>query len=219
MTSLTFIEERFPTDISYGATGGPQFSTDIVATGAGYEQRNANWQMPLARYNLAHGVKTEVQLLTLISFFRACQGRAIGFRFKDWMDYRVVNQAIGIGDDKTSTFPLYATYQVAKLQIKRRIYKIVPDTFTLRTTFRQYGPTEYKVDYEQGVVSLYYALDADVQLFASFEFDIPARFDTDHLTATMDNFGLNSWHNIPIVEIRTSYNYDSCSSDHMQCQG
>jgi hypothetical protein len=35
-----FHEVRFPDSIAYGATGGPEFATTVVATGAGHEKRN-----------------------------------------------------------------------------------------------------------------------------------------------------------------------------------
>jgi uncharacterized protein (TIGR02217 family) len=38
-----FHEVRFPDNIAYGATGGPEFATTVVATGAGHEKRNVNW--------------------------------------------------------------------------------------------------------------------------------------------------------------------------------
>lgn len=34
---MSFEEIQFPTDISYGATGGPMFLTDVVATVSGHE--------------------------------------------------------------------------------------------------------------------------------------------------------------------------------------
>ena len=41
MTS--FHDGRFPDNIAYGATGGPEFATTGVVTGAGHEQPNVNW--------------------------------------------------------------------------------------------------------------------------------------------------------------------------------
>jgi len=79
---MAFIEVRFPTDIAYGSVGGPQYFTDIVITQSGYEQRNANWSQARVQYNVAHGVKTQSQLDTLIAFFRARKGRADGFRLR-----------------------------------------------------------------------------------------------------------------------------------------
>lgn len=68
---MAFIEVRFPTDIAYGSAGGPEYSTDIVITQGGYEQRNSNRSQARARYNVAHGIKSQEQLSTLIAFFRA----------------------------------------------------------------------------------------------------------------------------------------------------
>ena len=39
----SFHEIRFPDNIAYGATGGPEFATTVVATGSGHEKRNVNW--------------------------------------------------------------------------------------------------------------------------------------------------------------------------------
>lgn len=85
---MSFLETpRFPTGISYGATGGPGYNTDVVVINSGYEQRNANWAASRATYDVTHGVKTKDDTDTLIAFFRNCKGRAHGFRFKDWADF------------------------------------------------------------------------------------------------------------------------------------
>ncbi|MBY0355033.1 MAG: DUF2460 domain-containing protein, partial [Rickettsiales bacterium] len=75
---MSFVEIQFPADISYGSSGGPTFSTDVIEAFSGFEQRNINWSAARARYNVAHGVKTQSQLDELIAFFRARQGKAIG---------------------------------------------------------------------------------------------------------------------------------------------
>ena len=83
-----FHEVRFPDNIAYGATGGPEFATTVVVTGAGHEQRNVNWAEARGRWDVASGLKNQQQLDELIVFFRARKGRAYGFRFKDWTDYK-----------------------------------------------------------------------------------------------------------------------------------
>lgn len=81
---MSFTEIRFPENISYGSTGGPEFSTDVVTTHNGCEQRNINWSRARARYNIAYGVRSSEQLTELITFFHARKGKAIGFRFNDF---------------------------------------------------------------------------------------------------------------------------------------
>ncbi|RME61845.1 MAG: TIGR02217 family protein, partial [Alphaproteobacteria bacterium] len=57
-----FHDVRFPTDISFGSSGGPGFSTSIVETASGVEQRNANWAAARARYDVGTGIRGEDDL-------------------------------------------------------------------------------------------------------------------------------------------------------------
>ena len=85
---MAFIESpRFPDNISRGASGGPSYQTDVVVVSSGHEQRNITWPLGRARYDVAHGIRTQAQMDVLIAFFRSMKGRAHGFRFKDWNDF------------------------------------------------------------------------------------------------------------------------------------
>ena len=37
---------------------------------------------------------------------------------------------------------------------------------------------------------------------ADLEFDVPVRFDTDHMAVTIETFRLHRWQQIPLVELR-----------------
>jgi uncharacterized protein (TIGR02217 family) len=41
-----------------------------------------------------------------------------------------------------------------------------------------------------------------VKVTADFDFDVPVRFDTDHMAVIIESYGLHSWQQIPIVQIR-----------------
>jgi len=198
---MAFIETRFPTDIAYGSAGGPQYSTDVVITQSGYEQRNANWSQARAEYNVAHGVKTQAQLDTLIAFFRARKGRADGFRFKDWTDYQITAQAIGTGNGSNKIFQLVKTYVNGGITETRTIKKPVSGTVNiyLNAVLQNSG---YTLDTTTGLLTFTTAPGNGVAVTADFQFDVPVRFDTDRLAATVDSYGSRSWHDIPIVEIR-----------------
>lgn len=198
---MAFAEVRFPTDIAFGSTGGPEYSTDIVITQGGYEQRNINWSQARARYNVAHGVKTQMQLDILIAFFRARKGRADGFRFKDWTDYQAVNQLIGTGDDTTTVFQLQKHYTSGESET-RIITKPVAGSITIYLDDVPESGSNYTADTTNGQIIFNTAPAAGTIITADFEFDVPARFDTDRLSATLDTYGSHSWHDIPIVEIR-----------------
>jgi uncharacterized protein (TIGR02217 family) len=198
---MAFVETQFPVDIAYGSGGGPEYSTDIVITQSGYEQRNSNWSEARARYNVAHGVKTQTQLDTLIAFFRARKGRAHGFRFKDWTDYQVTGQVIGTGDGSTSQFQLIKTYVDAGIIETRTITKPVAGSVKLYLdTVEQVSGVS--VDTTTGIVTFTTAPTSGVSITADFEFDVPVRFDTDRLSASLDDYGAQSWQNIPLVELR-----------------
>lgn len=92
---MAFDEVQFPTDISRGSRGGPEFSTDIVRVNNGYEVRSAQWQDPLFKFNASYGVKRYNQLQTLHDFFLAVQGQVHGFRYKNWLDYMATNEPTG----------------------------------------------------------------------------------------------------------------------------
>ncbi len=204
---MSFIEIQFPTDISYGATGGPTYSTDVVTMFSGHEQRNSNWKNARGKYNIASGVKTESQWQALIAFFRSCKGKAIGFRFKDWSDYSVANQQIGIGDGSNTELQLIKTYASGNAVVIRKINKPVVGTVKIYRNGREFtsnlrGATNYSVDYATGIVSFSEAAEPGMIITADFEFDVPVRFDTDELQLSIDSFNSGSWSGISLIEIR-----------------
>lgn len=197
---MSFHEIRFPTEISYGSTGGPEYSTDVIITNSGHEQRNVNWAEARARYNVAHGVKTAEQLAELLAFFRARKGRAFGFRFKDWADFKASNENIGTGNSSKTQFQLIKKYE-SSVTVTRNINKPVNGTVSVyKDNVLQTGG--YSVNYATGVVTFTAAPTTGVIVKATCEFDVPVRFDTDRLSARLESYGVSSWTDIPLVELR-----------------
>ncbi len=198
---MAFVEVQFPNDIAYGSSGGPVYATDVVATESGYEKRNINWAQARARYDVAHGVKTQAQLDALIAFFRARKGRAYGFRFKDWGDYRGVGQVLGSGDGSTAQFQLVKRYGSGGVEEVRTIHKPVSGSVSLylNSVLQESGVS---VDDTSGLVTFSAAPGSGVVVSADFEFDVPVRFDTDRLNASLDAHSVYSWSDIPLVELR-----------------
>ncbi|MBY0356256.1 MAG: DUF2460 domain-containing protein [Rickettsiales bacterium] len=198
---MSFIETRFPDDISYGSSGGPGYSTSIVATDGGYEKRNVRWQQARTRYNVAHGVKNLAQLEALIAFFRARKGRAFGFRFKDWSDFQGIGQSLGSGDGTRTQFQLIKSYSSGGVSETRIIHKPVAGSVKIYrnsvlvssgvTTSTSNGMVQFSTPPANGVL-----------ISADFEFDVPVRFDTDSLSASLDAYGVHSWQDIALVEVR-----------------
>ena len=192
---MSFVEVQFPSDISYGATGGPMFLTDVVATVSGHEQRNSKWSQARARYNVASGIKTETQWQALISFFRARRGKAVGFRFKDWGDFKAVNQPLlSLGGTQ---YQLVKQYVSGAVVSERIITKPVAGTVKLyRNSILQ--ASGWSIDTTTGIITT----SLTGTLTVDFDFDVPVRFDTDELALSLDSFNAGSWNNIPLIEVR-----------------
>ncbi len=192
---MSFVEVQFPTDISYGATGGPVFLTDVVTTVSGHEQRNSKWSQARARYNVASGVKSEAQWQALIAFFRARRGKAAGFRFKDWSDFKAVNQPlVALGG---SEYQMVKRYVSGSVVSERVISKPVAGTVKLYKDSLQ-QVSGWSVDTATGIITT--AITGT--LTVDYEFDVPVRFDTDELALSMDSYNAGSWSNIPLIEVR-----------------
>jgi len=56
---------------------------------------------------------------------------------------------------------------------------------------------------DTGIVTFSTAPTSGVEVTADFEFDVPVRFDTDHMAVTIETYRLHAWQQIPIVELRT----------------
>ncbi len=194
-------EQRFPTDISYGSTGGAIFSTNITSNAAGYEKRNRQWEQARCAYNVAHGVKSKAQIDELISFFRAHKGRSYAFRFKDWSDFQGVNQQIGLGDGVRKNFQLVKNYISGDKIDIRSINKPVDNgaLIYVNNTLQSDG---VNVNYTTGVANFTTAPAIGAIITADYEFDVWVRFETDQISTRLDDYGVYSWNEILLVEVR-----------------
>ena len=196
-----FHEVQFPPDISYGASGGPGYSTTVVTTVSGHERRNANWAAARGKWNVAHGLKKREQVAALIAFFRARKGRAYGFRFKDWTDYQAFAQVLGVGDGANKTFQLVKHYASGGEIDTRLIAKPVTGMVKIYRDGVE-ATSGWTVNTATGLVTFTTAPASGVQVTADFEFDVPVRFDSDQMDITIETYQLGSWGQIPVLEIR-----------------
>ncbi len=199
---MSFHDVRFPEDIAVGAVGGPGFDTAVVTLSSGREKRNRNWTEARGAWDVAHGLKTQAQLDRLIAFFRARQGRAHAFRFKDWSDHRMERQAIGSGDGATVAFQLSKLYtDGGGFQASRRITR--PVAGSVRVWLDDVEQVDgVATDHAIGIVSFVEAPAPGVSVEAECDFDVPARFDSDQMKVTVEEYGAFSWGQIPIIEVR-----------------
>jgi len=209
---MAFHEVRFPAGISRGASGGPERRTEIVTLGSGFEERNQRWADSRRRYDAGYGVRGTDDLYAVIAFFEERRGQLHGFRWKDWSDYKscaplatpsAADQVIGAGDGAETDFQLVKVYGADFAPWTREIKKPVAGTIKIALDgAAQVEGSDYTLDATTGVVSFTSAPGNGVEITAGFEFDVPARFDTDRLAVNLEMFSHGDIPNIPIVELR-----------------
>lgn len=217
MTIAAFVEDQFPTNISVGAKGGPQFNTSIVRLSSGYEQRNINWSRELLTWDASTGMKTAADFRAYQAFFYARYGRAVGFRWKDFSDFRVPFWRSTPGDldsipvmfttdgGTTHSFQIVKTYTSGGVTFTRQIKKPVSGSVrVLDNGVEVFSPTSWTVDTTTGIITLASSIynTTGHSIGVACEFDVPARFDSDQLNASLNGNELMIWDAIPVVGLK-----------------
>ncbi len=206
---MSFDNVVFPLSVAkFSAT--IEYNTTILVMDGGAEARNANWDDARLSFDAASGVKTTLDLATMIAFFRARKGSARGFLVKDWTDYQITNQAIGYASSTTApvSLQLIKSYSDAGNTENRIITK--PKQGTL--VARQNGSvmTEgllFTMDYTTGILTtINGTVPANALITVDCEFYVPCRFLEDKLRADLILFklttGLGEMPQVPIIEVR-----------------
>lgn len=194
---MAFIDIRFPPKISFGATGGPGFVTDVVITNSGVESRDQTRSIELGAWDVAHAARLPEAYRPLQAFFRLAAGRANTFRFKDWSDFEASSSEGKFTMLTSTTFQMYKRYTFGSSTFDR---KIVLPVSTVNVT----GGSGVSVSYTTGVVTV----SSGTPTAWAGQFDILARFDTDAMRVeTIDRNGAGGelivgWSSIPVREVR-----------------
>lgn len=198
---MIFDEVQFPITLAYGSSGGPEFHTDILVVNSGREERICKWSQPRRKYNASYALRSYADLLVVRDFYIARSGALNGFRFKDWSDYTGTNQHIGNGNGSETAFQLLKHYISGPVSRARQIQKPVSGSVAIAFDGVD-QPSGWTVSTITGVVSFSSAPAQGVAITASYEFDVPVRFEeTGILGISHDDFGSGSIPSIIMVEI------------------
>ncbi|MBA5776370.1 DUF2460 domain-containing protein [Stappia sp. F7233] len=206
-----FLEERFPVDVGFGASGGPERRTDVVTLASGHEKRNARWAHSRRRYDAGTGIRSLADLQAVAAFFERAQGRLNGFRFRDPFDSASAPTGtatspfdceIGTGDGAGATFQLAKTYGTGAAAYRRDIAKPVASSVRLAVAGVELAEgAGFVLDAATGRVTLAVAPPAGASVTAGFRFDVPVRFDTDRLDMSLTHFEAGRLPSVPLIEI------------------
>ncbi|PHR59341.1 MAG: glycoside hydrolase family 24 [Robiginitomaculum sp.] len=190
---------NFPLPLAFGASGGPNIQTEIITLASGQEQRNASHSQTRRRYDAGVGVKSLSDIQLLVNFYEARRGQLYGFRFRDPIDNQADMQILGTSDGVQTAFQLIKKYTDSMNSWTRIITKPVPNS--VRAFVNGVEMTGFTVDDQTGFVSFDNPPQNGAEITASFSFDVPVRFDTDHLKTSREDFGAGSAVNIPLLEV------------------
>ena len=172
-----FLESpRFPGCPSFGFTSDPEYRVVITRRASGVEKRNRAWSYPLAKLTVTVGPRMEAEIQELLEFWHAVGGSAMGFRVKDYTDWKSCQvqlepTALDQPQVETSTpgvYQLMKRYQFGidengdPVTQDRPIYKPVTGTIVLSGSGT--------IDYTSGLV------DGTGGTWGG-EFDLPCRFE------------------------------------------
>ena len=209
---MAFHDVRFPANLSFGSSGGPERRTEVVQLTNGFEERNTPWAQSRRRYDAGLSLRSLDDIAVLIAFFEARRGQMYGFRWKDWADFKSCqpsatpgfrDQEIAIADGVTRDFALSKRYGTGVQSYLRPITKPVEGTVLVGiSTDEQVLGVDFDVDLATGVIGFAEAPDAGEIITAGFEFDVPVRFDTEMIQTSVASFQAGEVPAVPVVEIR-----------------
>jgi uncharacterized protein (TIGR02217 family) len=201
----SFDDVLFPVSLGREASVEPGFSTAIVETAGGTEQRNADWADARMRFDAGPGVRGEAELGALIAFFRARRGAAAAFRFRDPFDDSsngmsgvpgAADQLLGVGDGVRTDFALVKDYGGQERRITR------PVAGSVRASVGGVERLSGWTLAQKGVVSFAVAPAAGAEVRAGFRFDVPVRFEEDRLQVSRATFLAGEAASVKLVEVR-----------------
>ena len=210
--ALTIVPDTlpiFPTDLSFGRPGGPEYLTDVVILESGHEQRNSYWLEPRYSWDVGYGVRRIANIAALLRFFHACKGRKEPFLFKDWLDYKSCSvedtvafddQSLGAATAGQTTFQLAKAYPESPYSTAIDIIK--PKGSTVKIGVAGSEETSGWTVYEAtGLIVRATPLAGGEAVTWGGEFWRKARFDVDKLAHSFAVWEAGSVE-VPVVALR-----------------
>lgn len=201
----------FPIAIGREAMVVTEFSTQVVSSPSGHEQRASEWAEARMRYDAGPGIRSEADVRTLTDFFRARRGAARAFRFRDPFDCSSAvdgglpaagDQMLGTGDGARRQFALVKHYGSGDAAQRRNIR--LPVAASVRVSVDGIETAAFVVT-DEGEILLDVAPAAGVAVRAGYLFDVPVRFADDRLEASRATFLAGEIASVPLVEVRAPW--------------
>lgn len=185
-----FMERSFPVCVSFGSQGGPGFKTSVFTFDSGITADSIDWERMRARYEATFENATPDEMEEVENFFYGMRGQAIAFRYKDWSDYQITVQNVGVGTGTADTFQIFKRYQSGQNIFDRIIKKTVigSSQISLDGVSLLEGSDYFMIDTEGQIVFPTPPAAGSIVRIDYIEYDVPVRFATDYLNVSYDDF-------------------------------
>jgi uncharacterized protein (TIGR02217 family) len=173
---MTFIDTRLSPQVNVGFAGGPEWNTLVRQMANGLAMRRGNWSMPHHRYTADYTLLDPTAQNEILAAFIAARGQVHSFRFKDWNDFRAINQAMAVGDGTNTPRQLTKAYTFGTETYTRTITLPISNTVAITANG---VPLPVTVNALTGMVTPVGSWPTAQVIKASFEFDVRVRFGAD----------------------------------------
>ena len=198
-----FYNAKFPENMYIFFEKSINFNTEINKTKNFTEQRITLNNDCYNTYTLNYNNLTHYNLEEIVSFFNIVKGRYSTFRFKDWSDYKVINQLID-SYNGLNNFQLKKTYSINLLDntqvfYTKNITKPVKDK--VKIYINSIETTNFTMDYNTGIFNINNTLSENDIISADFEFDINVRFFSDELRIVNKTKNISEIKDLKLIEV------------------
>jgi len=180
---MTFIDTKLSRKVSVGFSGGPMWNTRIVDMANGQDRRNAEWSLPHHKFTADYTLLDPVAQNEILIAFWAARGQKDSFRFKDWNDFKAIDQAMANGDGTATPRQLTKTYTFGPTSFVRTIVLPIASTVAITANGVALPVTTNETT---GMVTPVGSWPTGQVIKATFEFDVRVRFAADFVPFTRD---------------------------------
>ena len=209
---MAFPTYRLPPEVERGMVGGPTYQNVIQESVSGVEQRVRVWAKCRGEWDTSYSIldtaETSGTFRAIVAMFRAHFGDLYPFPFKDWGDYQLTDELIGVGDGTIVAYPIIKVYDPSQVLLGvpgsrtyvREIYLPRPGLVVKKNDVTQTLGTHYTIG-STGIVTFVTAPASGHAITVAGEFDVPVRFATGRLDLTINENNLAEIGSLPIREV------------------
>lgn len=182
---MTWPAYRLPPEVEIGMRGGPSWYNVISESVSGTEQRVRQWSKCRGVWQLGYSILNSGEdagtFRGVIALARAHHGSLLPFPFKDWGDYQLDGEEIGVGDASETQFQIIKTYDPSQILLNTpgsvtEVREIYLPRSGLVVEIDGTPTTDYAIS-STGLITFGSPPGADDEITVTGEFDIPVRFD------------------------------------------